>query len=112
MGDVIVLTARERPENVRQQISNLSLTNLITDLIVVPPSDSVNKKERILRRLRPTLFIGDTESDYRAAQLSDIPFRAVSSGMRSRDFLLACLNETQIYNDVNILIRELLNEVT
>ena len=55
MGDVIVLTARERPENVRQQISNLSLTNLITDLIVVPPSDSVNKKERILRRLRPTL---------------------------------------------------------
>ena len=110
-GDIVIVTARASAGNVEQQVSKLGLSDLITDLIVVPPSGSARGKEQVLGRLRPSLFVGDTESDFEAALLSDIPFRAVSSGMRSREFLLTKLAGAQIYNDVNTIIRGLLNEV-
>lgn len=82
-----LITARKRKHWLTQQLSWLGLRNELTSVTVVNPANSIFEKSVILSLIKPIVFIGDTESDGEAAKRSGIPFHAVSTGQRSREFL-------------------------
>jgi phosphoglycolate phosphatase-like HAD superfamily hydrolase len=86
---VVVLTARRRPPGAARSIAAAGLDSLIDEVVVVDPANVVAEKARALRRLRPVAFIGDTDSDGRAAASAGVPFAAVSTGQRSASYLRA-----------------------
>jgi len=84
---VVILTARRDPEAVRRQVAEHHLADP-SDVLVVDPADASSQKGRILRELGAIGFVGDTESDARAADLAGVPFACVAGGQRSASFLL------------------------
>ncbi|HEX8101896.1 MAG TPA: HAD family hydrolase, partial [Solirubrobacteraceae bacterium] len=84
----VVLTARADAEGVRRQVARLRLLDPAS-VIVVSPGGAAERKAEILATRRPALFVGDTESDGRAAQLAGVPFLAVDTGQRDAAFLAA-----------------------
>jgi phosphoglycolate phosphatase-like HAD superfamily hydrolase len=84
-----VVTARAHPDRVRHQFATLGLDRWCDGPHVVDPSDAANQKAATLRELGAAAYVGDTESDARAASLAAIPFAAVSTGQRSPTFLTA-----------------------
>jgi len=97
LGDVVdagakifVLTARRCPHWVRPQLSALKLDHCLERLHIVSPERAAPQKAAILTGRKIDHFIGDTESDWRAAQGALVPFTAVCSGQRSPEFLRKC----------------------
>ena len=80
---VIIITARSCSENVIAQISNSCLASLIADVAVVEPRMAADPKAEIIRSRRVMAYIGDTESDFSAAQRAGVLFAGVSCGQRS-----------------------------
>jgi phosphoglycolate phosphatase len=85
----VVVTARAHPDRVRDQFATLGLDRWCDGLHVVDPSQAAEQKATTLRELGAAAYVGDTESDARAASLTAIPFAAVSTGQRSPTFLTA-----------------------
>jgi phosphoglycolate phosphatase-like HAD superfamily hydrolase len=83
----ILLTARCQPHWVKLQLTQLDLFTRFDAIEVVCPFRSHERKAQILGRIKPEAFFGDTESDFRSAQLADVPFYAVARGQRSVSFL-------------------------
>ena len=83
----VVITARRRDDAARHELSELGLTDLIGELVVVPPKDAWSHKADALSRMDAVGFVGDTESDARAASVAKVPFAAVSAGQRDEAFL-------------------------
>lgn len=86
-SSAVVLTARRRADAAERQLADLGLLDLVSDVHVVDPSNAASQKATVLRRLGPSVFVGDTESDAEAAARSSIPFVAVTTGMRNRAWL-------------------------
>jgi phosphoglycolate phosphatase-like HAD superfamily hydrolase len=82
-----VVTARTHPDRARAQFAALGLERWCEGLRVVDPADAAEQKAAVLRELGAAAYVGDTESDARAAALAEIPFAAVSTGQRSAAFL-------------------------
>lgn len=83
----VLLTARRHHHWLHQQLHGLRLLPLFDQVFCVSPRSAAQEKATILRRLSPTVFLGDTESDFAAASEAGVPFRAVTTGLRSSGFL-------------------------
>ena len=82
-----IVTARKSEYFFLNQIKKLSIDQHFNKYFVVDPNQSKEQKIEILRKLKPSLFIGDTENDFFSANESGVKFIAVSSGQRSKQFL-------------------------
>lgn len=82
-----LVTARSRPEWLMVQIRHLDMGRFFDTIWCVPPATASESKAEILRVAKVQLFIGDTESDARAAETAGVPFAAVATGLRDADFL-------------------------
>jgi phosphoglycolate phosphatase-like HAD superfamily hydrolase len=87
--DLFVLTARRDVRAVLAQVDALDLDLDPASTFVVDPRDAATQKARVLRDQQADAFIGDTESDARAAGLAGVRFLAVSTGQRSAEWLRA-----------------------
>jgi len=83
----IILTARKSNLQVYQAIKRFGFDNFIDEVIIVSPGETVSAKKRYLKKINPTMFIGDTESDYFASVDLKIQFVALTRGQRSYKFL-------------------------
>jgi phosphoglycolate phosphatase-like HAD superfamily hydrolase len=83
----VLLTARSRPPMLALELDRLGLRDVFAEIVVVSPTEAAGAKADHLERIRPLVFIGDTEIDARAAALARTPFRAVAHGQRSAAFL-------------------------
>lgn len=87
-ADLHLITSRQRPRGVHTTLTRLTLTNYFARVIVVPPgTQAIADKAAHLRAAQAIAHCGDTEVDGQAASAADIPFWAVTSGQRNRDFL-------------------------
>lgn len=84
---IVLITARQRQDALESQLKNCSLSTFFSEVCVVSPSDAARQKSEQLRRTSALGFVGDTEVDAQAAALAGVPFVAVTSGLRSRQFL-------------------------
>jgi phosphoglycolate phosphatase-like HAD superfamily hydrolase len=82
-----LLTARSRPEWLFSQLRSLGLTEFVDKVTVVSPREAVEAKAAYLRESKPIAFFGDTETDFKSAGAACVPFFAVTTGQRSRQFL-------------------------
>lgn len=87
--ELVLVTARQNEYLMRQQIDRLGIFRLFDQVHCVSPARTVWEKSNILNALKPQAFFGDTETDFQAARTAGIPFYGLSTGQRSRDFLLA-----------------------
>lgn len=105
---IIILTSRKCRFHVTQAISNYGFDQYIDDLVVVKPDGGLSGKMDFLNKIRPSLFIGDSEMDYMAAVNSNVNFIALTRGQRSGEFLqktgagqieddLSFINESFLY---------------
>jgi phosphoglycolate phosphatase-like HAD superfamily hydrolase len=83
----VLLTARTHRWWLLAELKRLRLDRVIDRVIVVNPARASEEKAQALGELEPLGFVGDTESDARAAKSSEVSFAAVDSGQRSRAFL-------------------------
>ncbi|NLV20329.1 MAG: HAD family hydrolase [Bacteroidetes bacterium] len=84
---IIILTGRKCKYQVRQIVNSYGFNEYIDDLIVVDPYRAVEKKSEYLRKIKPFVYVGDTEIDYLSATSSGVRFVALTRGQRSRNFL-------------------------
>ena len=84
---VAVITARTNPVNAKKQISTSSLSNLIDDIHVVEPACASEQKASVLKQQNVKAFVGDSESDFQAAQRAGVLFAGVGCGQRSLNYL-------------------------
>jgi len=82
-----LLSARTRGEWLTCQVRNLGIMEYFYRVICVDPLRADVCKAIALRDVSASFFIGDTESDWRAAKLSGVGFFAVCTGQRSEAFL-------------------------
>jgi phosphoglycolate phosphatase-like HAD superfamily hydrolase len=85
----VILTARRHPDRVREQVAALGLLAWCGGVRVVSPAAAAEQKAAELTALGARGFVGDTESDARAAELAGCEFAAVGGGQRSPEFLRA-----------------------
>jgi phosphoglycolate phosphatase-like HAD superfamily hydrolase len=83
----LILTARRHRDRVIEQVASLGLGASCAAVVVVPPATAAEAKAAELEAHGCEGFVGDTESDARAAELAGVPFAAVATGQRSRRFL-------------------------
>jgi phosphoglycolate phosphatase-like HAD superfamily hydrolase len=85
----LVLTARASGDRTRHQFTALGLDRWCNGPEVVDSTEPTTQKATALQHLGAAAYVGDTESDARAASLAGIPFAAVATGQRSPSFLAA-----------------------
>ena len=86
-NSLILLSARRDADALFWQLKQLGLSSILSEIITVPPTQAIQRKAEALVSLQPAVFVGDTESDLKAAQQAEIPFIAVSCGQRSKNYL-------------------------
>ncbi|MAL41483.1 HAD hydrolase-like protein [Thalassospira sp.] len=88
-GKLILLTARQNRLLLLQQLLRLGIHRYFDDIECVSPFAAVDEKAGVLSSQDVDCFVGDSETDFSAAQKAGIPFYAVSTGQRSSTFLAA-----------------------
>jgi phosphoglycolate phosphatase-like HAD superfamily hydrolase len=96
---LMLLTARSRREWLEQQLRHLRLSRFFRSVIVVSPERATQEKAQCLSEESVAAFIGDTESDMRAASSARVAFYAVETGQRDAAFL-ARASESAVYSDL------------
>lgn len=107
-GENIILTARKNKNNLLSQVDMLGFSNFFDEVICVNPTNAQYSKGVILSKLNASFFIGDTESDMYAANISNVTFYPVASGMRSVNFFDKAYgaNNLKIYKNVNTILED------
>jgi phosphoglycolate phosphatase-like HAD superfamily hydrolase len=82
-----LLTGRTRREAATRQLGRLGLAARFDIIHIVEPGRVVEEKTVLLRRLRPLVYVGDSELDHASAQDARVPFVGVSTGQRSMAYL-------------------------
>lgn len=86
-NDLFLITARKNKENAYKQIKELGIEQYFSKVAVVDTcSETPSLKANELQNCRVDCFVGDTESDYKAAQIVGCDFKAVGYGFRSEKF--------------------------
>lgn len=80
-----LLSARRNSANARQQLRLLGL-DCFTSVEFVNPFDT-HAKQPALTKLRPDIYIGDTERDAECSNASGVASILVSSGLREKEYL-------------------------
>lgn len=83
----IILSARQNPHWLEQQIRRLRIHDYFDAIVCVPPQQVVAAKSQALQYYRADLFIGDAETDFEGAEHAGIEFSAVATGQRTFQFL-------------------------
>lgn len=83
-----IVTARRRADAVRTQIARVGLLSVADVVVVVDPAHAAPRKAEVLVALGAVAYVGDTESDARAAELAGVPFAAVGCGQRAPAWLI------------------------
>lgn len=84
---LVLLTARQRPENVFNFLTMNKIDDLFSQVHIVSPQKATQQKADLLLQVNPLCHCGDTETDALAAEKVDVRFIGVSCGQRSKDFL-------------------------
>lgn len=95
--NVVLTTMRHNEENLHWQLDHLGLLQFFTRIIVVNglKYTGINAKSAAVSSLvsadwlSHALWIGDTEMDIDSAKLLGLPVCAITSGLRSQEFLAA-----------------------
>ncbi|QEQ01514.1 HAD family hydrolase [Thermosynechococcus sp. CL-1] len=85
--NLVLLTARQRPENVFDFLTNHGIHNLFSQVHIVSPQKATEQKADLLLQVNPLCHCGDTETDALAAEKANVRFIGVSCGQRSKYFL-------------------------
>ena len=84
---LFLITARNNRLNTENQIEKLGIRDFFDNVAIVPSTTRTSEdKARFLKKYRVDEFIGDTESDLKAAESANCQFKAVINGFRSLDF--------------------------
>lgn len=84
---LMLLTARNNMQTVQKQIDQLGLRQFFDDVFIVPSNgNTAELKAKILSENSIDVFYGDTESDLKAARLSNCEFFVSTRGFRSLAF--------------------------
>jgi phosphoglycolate phosphatase-like HAD superfamily hydrolase len=86
----LLVTARNRAEWVKPKLQALGMIEMFDHICVVPTKEASRWKAEFLFEQHVDIYIGDSESDLKAAQDAEIEFIAVSTGQRSEEFLASC----------------------
>lgn len=86
--NLVLLTARNRPEWVVHQLQRLKIMNYFENIIIVDPNEIIYKKACWLSYLSPVAYFADTELDALAAKISSVSFFAVTTGQREASYLI------------------------
>ena len=104
-NDLYIITARNNKKSALKQIHDLGISQYFSEIVVVPSQkDTPELKKSELLRLGIDVFIGDTESDYLAAEKAGCIFYAVDFGFRTKKFLQKYTNK--IYSDLKSIADE------
>lgn len=87
-----LVTARTRVEWVLPQLKWLGIDKFFKGVRAVMPDTSGRLKAAVLRDCACEIYFGDTEIDWRAGALANLPVRLVSSGQRSSIYLTKTTN--------------------
>ena len=86
-NDLFLVTARNNKENAYKQINQLGISQYFTGISVVDTcSNTPILKAEELQKYKTDSFVGDTESDYKAALVAGCDFKAVVYGFRSLNY--------------------------
>lgn len=84
-SSLFIISLRSNADNAQTQIENLGLAKYISKAFFVKHSQLENPKLEILKQLQQEYiieyFIGDSKTDYEAAQEATIPFIYVNTGL-------------------------------
>lgn len=87
-NDLYLITARNNKDACLNQIKTLGIGQFFNEVVIVPTcSETSLLKAEELKNRNIKYFIGDTESDCKAADIAKCKFYAVSYGFRSTKFL-------------------------
>ena len=82
-----MITSRSNEQALRKQLSWLKIDGMFDEIFVVGTKDVVKEKSDILSAIRPTLFFGDTKTDYKASVASKVRFSFRNEGFHSSDYV-------------------------
>ena len=84
---LVLITARQRPEAVVEQLKDLGVLPYVKSIQVVSPFHAPQQKSQVLHAVGAYAYIGDTTSDAIACRGAKRPFFAVSTGQHSEQLL-------------------------
>lgn len=85
--DLILITARNNPSFVYDQLKKLGLFNYFIKVCVVGINNVVDEKSKILSSYRVKQFVGDTKSDYDAAKKAGVVFHYHEGGFHEKNYI-------------------------
>lgn len=91
----VLVTARNNEDGVARTLERLGIEKLFDGVHVVKPGSMCSMdKAQILKQEKALLFYGDTNSDYMASVVADVPFRYRECGFHSRDVVYSSNNNS------------------
>lgn len=85
-NDLILITARRNEEALFNQVGRLGVNNFFYKIFVVSPGKcAAEEKAKILIEQKATLMIGDTYTDFKAAQIAGVDFQFVENGFHNKE---------------------------
>lgn len=86
-NDLYLVTARNNEESALNQIKDLGINQYFSQIFVVESnSETPAFKAKYLSEIKADVFVGDTESDYKAALIAQCEFKAMSRGFRDERY--------------------------
>lgn len=104
-----LVTARANSQNLYGQLQSLGIYGYFESVSVVSPSKGENSKLEVINKIHPDYVIGDTETDFKAAQFSGAEFLAFTHGFRSPDYLKS-IGCSRLFNSFSEVINYLNNK--
>lgn len=86
-ASLYLITARRSEFLLTQQLRRLQLLKFFSTITCVSPFNAVAEKARVLNKLNPDFFVGDSEADFNAAAWANVKFLGVCTGQRSKGYL-------------------------
>lgn len=84
-NDLILVTARKNTKALKKQVKNLGVIQFFKQICVVPAGKfAAEEKAEVLKRYHAHLMIGDTQTDFKAAQIAGIEFQFVENGFHNK----------------------------
>jgi len=84
-----LITARSRPEWVAPQLLRLGISEFFHKIQIVSPLSATKDKAEFLTEHEIEYYFGDSELDFWAAEKANVKFIGLSSGQRSKEFLVS-----------------------